>query len=76
MDDTPSQMPDLQLPVSEYDADAADDYQPLPADEQETEIHFEEKVVQKKISSGSDTFKKRQVKPETKRNVRRRDASP
>ena len=76
VEETPSQMPDLQLPVDDSATEHTDEYQLLPLEVPDNNIHFEEKVVQKKISSGKDTFKKRQIKPDTKRNVRRRDTSP
>lgn len=73
VEDTSLQMPDLQLPADEAEEEQ-EVYQPLSQEEQE--FKFEEKVVDKKISTGTDTFKKRQVKPGTKRNVRRRESSP
>lgn len=65
-------MPDLQLPLGDR-VEEVEQQQPLP---EEQEIKFEEKVVDKRISVGNETFKKRQVKDGTKRNVRRREASP
>lgn len=73
VEDPAVQMPDLQLPVTEAAEEETEN--PVPA-EQAGEISFEEKVVEKKISNGSDAFKKRQVKPASRRNVRKRESSP
>lgn len=75
VEDPALHMPDLQLPVTEADADEEEHEEALPA-EQAEEIIFEEKVVEKKISNGNDCFKKRQVRPAARRNVRKRDSSP
>ena len=70
-------MPDLQLPQSPDEAcDDEKQVQFVAVHSQEEEVTFEEKVLEKKLSTGNETFKKRQVKPASRRNVRPRESSP
>ena len=69
------QMPDLQLPENE-NAESADDVEPVIPPELREEVKFEEKVISKKLAPSNETFKKRNVAGDKRRNVRKRESSP
>lgn len=69
------QMPDLQLPENE-NAECADDVEPIIPPELREDVKFEEKVISKKLAPSNETFRKRHVASDKRRNVRKRESSP